>query len=206
MMKAIKATLVSCLFVAYPFLSSYLARQGFISLELILFSILMLWRGIRATETAWRLGFLSLSLLLIVGASLANAYFVWLMPSLIYLGLTFLFGSTLYSPPSLCERLVRLLFPEFKAGIAEYLHSLTAVWTWFFALNVVVCALLPVLFNEQVWAIYTGFVVYVLMSLLFIAEWLYRHKRFPDLYIPPVMDTVKFFVRNGHKLFEGSRQ
>lgn len=204
--KAIKTVIVSCLFLAYPFVSSYLARQGFISLELIFFSTLMLWRGVLATETAWRLVFLSLSLLLIIGASLANAYFVWLMPSLIYLGLTALFGYTLYSPPSLCERLVRLLFPEFKAGIAEYLHRLTWVWTLFFAVNSVICALLPIVFDEQVWAFYTGVVVYFLMGGLFIIEWLYRHWRFPDLYIPPVIETVKFFVRNGHKVFKDTQQ
>lgn len=202
MLKAFKAVFVSLLFVAYPFLSRYLASKGFISLELIFFSSLMLWRGMCATEKAWRFGFLSLSLLLMIAAYFANAYVVWLMPSLIYLGLTFLFGYTLFSPPSLCERLVRLLFPEFKAGIAEYLHGLTWLWTLFFALNVVICAVLPVLFDAEVWAFYTGFLVYFFMGGLFIGEWLYRHWRFPDLYIPPVMDTVKFFVRNGHKVFK----
>ncbi|MDD2759780.1 MAG: hypothetical protein PHH11_05760 [Methylomonas sp.] len=30
----------------------------------------------------------------------------------------------------------------------------------------------------------------------------YRHRRFPDLDIPPVIETVRFFVANGHKVFE----
>jgi len=201
--KAIKATGVTILFLAYPFLSAYLAAKGFAGLTLTVFAGLMLWRGFRATQTAWRLGAFVLAALLFLAAYFANTYVIWLIPSLVYLGLAFLFGHTLWSPPSLCERLVRLLFPEFKPGISEYLHQVTWVWTLFFFANIFICALLPVLVGPKAWTLYTGVLVYVLMSLLVIGEWLYRHRRFPDLEIPPVMETVKFFVANGHKAFKG---
>ena len=201
--KAIKATGVTILFLAYPFLSAYLAAKGFAGLTLTVFGGLMLWRGFRATQTAWRLGAFALAGLLFLAAYFANTYVIWLIPSLVYLGLAFLFGHTLWSPPSLCERLVRLLFPEFKPGISEYLHQVTWVWALFFFANIFICALLPILVGPEAWTLYTGVLVYVLMSLLVIGEWLYRHRRFPDLEIPPVMDTVKFFVANGHKVFKG---
>lgn len=203
MAKAFKATFVTVLFLAYPFLSAYLTAQGFAGLTLFAFAGLMLWRGIRATQRAWRLGAFALAMLLMAGAYLAKAYVIWLIPSLVYAGLTVLFGHTLFAPPSLCERLVRLLFPEFKPGISEYLHQVTWVWTLFFFANVFVCALLPLWLGPEAWTLYTGILVYVLMSLLVIGEWLYRHRRFPDLEIPPVMETVKFFAMNGHKVFKG---
>ncbi len=203
MAKAFKATCVTLLFLAYPFLSAYLAAHGFAGVTLFVFSGLMLWRGIRATQAAWRLGAFALAALLLVGAYFANAYVIWLIPSLIYLGLTVLFGHTLLAPPSLCERLVRLLFPEFKPGISEYLYQVTWAWTLFFFANVFICALLPLWLGPEAWTLYTGILVYVLMSMLVIGEWLYRHWRFPDLEIPPVMETVKFFAMNGHKAFKG---
>ncbi|MGY6276195.1 hypothetical protein [Methylomonas sp. MgM2] len=202
MAKAIKTGSVAVLFLYYPFLSAYLAAKGFAGLTLTLFACLLLWRGLRATQISWRLGAFMLAVLLLLGAYFANGYVIWLIPSLIYLGLTFLFGHTLYSPPSLCERLVRLLFPEFKPGIAEYLHQVTWVWTLFFFANIFICALLPIMAGPEIWTLYTGVLVYVLMSLLVVGEWFYRHRRFPDLEIPPVMDTVKFFVVNGHKAFK----
>jgi len=202
MAKAIKATGVTLLFIAYPFLSAYLAANGFAGFTLIAFAGLMLWRGVRATQTAWRVGSFILAALLFSAAYFAKTYVIWLIPSLVFSGLTFLFGHTLFSPPSLCERLVRLLFPEFKPGIAEYLHQVTLVWTVFFFANIFVCALLPTLAGPEAWTLYTGVLVYILMSLLVIGEWLYRHRRFPDLEIPPVMETVKFFVANGHKVFK----
>lgn len=200
--KALKATGFTCLFLAYPFLSAYLAGHGFVGVGLVSFAALMLWRGLRATQMAWRLGAFVLAASLLVGAYFATAYMLWLMPSLIYLGLTVLFGHTLWSPPSLCERLVRLLFPEFKPCIAEYLHRVTLVWTLFFFVNIFVCALLPLLAGPEVWTLYTGLIVYLLMGLLVTGEWLYRHRRFPDLDIPPIVETVKFFALNGHKAFK----
>lgn len=199
---AVKAAGFSCLFLAYPFVSAYLARNGYVGLELSLFAGLMLWRGFRATQKSWRIGAFSLAALLLVGAYFANAYLIWLMPSLVYLGLTLLFGHSLWSPPSLCERLVRLLFPEFEPGISEYLQQVTWAWTLFFFANIFICALLPLLAGPEVWTLYTGLIVYFLMGLLVMVEWLYRHRRFPDLDIPPVIETVRFFVANGHKVFE----
>lgn len=205
MVSAIKPVAIACLFLAYPFLSAYLAKQGFASLELLVFAGITLWRGLKIEKPLFRLATLALVALLLTAAYFANTYFIWLIPSFVYLGLTILFGHTLRSPPSLCERLVRLLYPDFIPGIADYLRQVTWVWTLFFAINVVICGLLPLLAGQQAWAIYTGVLVYLLMGILVVAEWLYRHKRFPGLEIPPMMETAKFFVLNGHKVFKDSQ-
>ncbi len=197
-----KAIGIASVFIAYPFLSAYLANLGFASFELIVFAALTVGRGLQARSMALRWGSFFLAAVLLSGAYFANAYFVWLVPSFVYLWLTALFGQTLLSPPSLCERLVRLQFETFEPGIPEYLRELTWVWTLFFAVNVVVCALLPVLFGQTAWAIYTGVVVYLLMGLLGLLEFLYRPRRFPNLGIPPLMETFKVMARDGHKVFK----
>lgn len=202
MLKALKATLITCLFLAYPFLSAYLARQGYSGFILVVFAGLTLWRGIKMKKTLWRAVAFALAISLLLGVYFANVYLVWLIPALVYLWLTFLFGYTLRFPPSICERLVRLQFPEFKPGIAEYLQQVTWVWAVFFAVNVPVCALLPILVGQDAWALYTGLWVYVLMFLLMLAEWFYRRKRFPDLEIPPMMETARCFALQGHKAFK----
>jgi len=201
----IKAVGIAFALIAYPFLSAYLARLGFASLELLVFAGMTFWRGIQSDSRALRLGSFLLTAVLLGGAYFATAYFIWLVPSFVYVWLTILFGQTLFSPPSLCERLVRLQYPEFKPGMVEYLREVTWVWTVFFAVNIVVCALLPILVSPKAWAIYTGVLVYVLMGVLGMAEWLYRPRRFPDLEIPSVMETFKFMVANGHKVFKGGK-
>lgn len=199
----IKPIVIACLFIAYPFLSAYLAGLGFASFELLVFATLTLWRGFTSTLPAMRLGSLLLAAVLLAGAYYGNAYFIWLLPSFAYLWLTALFGHTLWSPPSFCERLVRLQFPDLVPGIAEYCRELTWVWTLFFAVNMVVCAVLPAIAGQNVWALYTGVGVYGLMGLLGTAEWFYRRRRFPDLEIPPALETFKCIALNGHKVFKG---
>ena len=205
MVKLIKTISIVFVVIAYPFLSSYLTGLGYANLELLVFAGLTLWRGLKANMTALRYGSFLFAALLLSAAYFASTYFIWLIPSIAYLWLTILFGHTLWMPPSLCERLVRLQFPEFIPGIAEYLRELTWVWTLFFAINVVVCALLPVLAGQTAWAIYTGVLVYILMGLLGVGEWFYRQRRFPNLDIPPIMETFTIMARDGHKVFSGEQ-
>jgi len=200
-----KAIGIAFLIIAYPFLSAYLAGQGFASLELLVFAALTLWRGFTSTKMALRLGSLLFAALLLLGAYFADAYFIWLVPSFAFLWLTVLFGHTLWMPPSLCERLVRLQYPDFIPGIAEYLREVTWAWTLFFAVNVVICALLPALAGQRAWAIYTGLLVYMLMGLLGVGEWFYRQRRFPNLEIPPMLETFTFMAKHGHKVFKGEQ-
>ncbi|OAI05880.1 hypothetical protein [Methylomonas methanica] len=199
----IKPLLIAGVVVAYPFLSAYLTGLGFASLELIVFAALTLWRGITSTGLVARLASFTLAAVLLAGAYFATTYFVWLVPSFAYLWLTFLFGHTLWSPPSFIERLVRLQFPELVPGITDYCRNLTWVWTLFFAVNIVICAALPLIAGQTAWALYTGVVVYLLMGLLGTGEWFYRHRRFPDLEIPPALETFKVIAMNGHKVFKG---
>lgn len=202
MAKRLKTLVIVVFAAAYPFLGAYLIRNGWGGPLLTLLAALTLWRGLCAKQTVFRIAYLLGAALLLAGAYFAGAYAIRLIPAFVYLSLAALFGFTLWHPPSLCERLVRLQFAEFKQGIAEYLRQLTWVWTGFFAANVIICALLPIIAEDWVWTVYTGILVYVLMAVLVFAEYIYRPIRFPGLGIPPAMETMKIIMRQGHLVFK----
>lgn len=200
-----KITVIVAAVAAYPFLDNALIHQGWGWLALLLFAALNVWRAVRAGKPAWRLAHGVLAAVLVLGAVVADALATRLIPAFVYLSLAVLFGHTLRYPPSLIERMVRLQFPEFKPGIAEYLRQLTWVWTGFFAVNVAICIGLALFAGERVWTIYTGLVVYLSMAVLAVGEYLYRPRKFPDLDIPPPMDSLKVMLRDGHKVFRELR-
>ena len=154
MKSQIKTVAIVVAAAAYPFLGPYLIRNGWGGLVLVLFAALTLWRGLKAAHADFRLGCILGAALLLVGAYFSEAYTVRLIPAFVYLSLAFLFGHTLWHPPSLCERLVRLQYPEFKPGMAEYLRQVTWVWAGFFAANVIICTLLPLLAQPWVDALH----------------------------------------------------
>jgi uncharacterized membrane protein len=190
---------------AYPFLSAWLIDHGLGRLVLLLFAALTLHRFVRAGSRFQRVVYGGAVVFLALGVFAAEAVMFRLIPALVYLSLTGLFGYTLAYPPTLLERMVRLQFPEFKPGIAEYLRQLTWLWTGFFAANVLICVWLAFLAGERVWMLYTGVVVYALMGLLVVVEMIYRSRRFPDLEMPKVMESLKIMLRDGHKVFRDLR-
>lgn len=201
MLEILKAVCTALLFIAYPFISAYFARLGFASLELVIFAILTLWRGVRASQRWLRWACYALALILFGGAYFSSVYLIWLLPSSVYLWLAALFGHTLLNPPPLAERLVRLQYPEFDDTIAAYLREITWVWTAFFAANVLICALLPLWLGQQAWAVYTGVLVYLLMGILGVGEFFYRKRRFPEMEVPPFMETFQIMAKQGPRLF-----
>jgi uncharacterized membrane protein len=201
----VKALGLTLLCLGYPFLTSWLLANGWGRWLLAAFALLSARRALAPAPSWQRLSYGLLGTALGLGAAYAEGFTARLMPAVAYLSLALLFGHTLAQPPSLLERLVRLQYPEFKPGIAEYLHRLTGVWTAFFALNVFICAGLAAYTDEQAWAWYTGLIIYLLMGLLGGGELLYRPRRFPDLEMPRMRDSLAVLMRDGHKVFRELR-
>lgn len=59
-------------------------------------------------------------------------------------------------------------------GVA-YCRRVTVVWTVFLSAHLAV-TLATVFASREVWALYNGFIAYVLMGALFLGEWLYRRR------------------------------
>jgi len=97
-----------------------------------------------------------------------------LVPVFINLGLLYAFGRTLRGGPTIIERFARLQHPSLSAEQIRHCRATTVVWCAFFAANAAVCAVLAWSAPLWIWTLYTGVVAYLLMGLLFAAEWLLR--------------------------------
>jgi len=97
-----------------------------------------------------------------------------LYPTVVNAGLMIVFGLTLWSPPSLAERLARLRGEPVSARGVVYTKWVTAMWTIFFFCNGTIAGILALRGDLAAWAFYTGILGYVLAAVLMGSELLFR--------------------------------
>lgn len=91
----------------------------------------------------------------------------------------FVFGSTLFFPPSIIFRFATLAdksiidSPRQKA-VESYCRKVCIVWCIFFVVNGSVAAFTALTCSYAVWSLYTGLVSYLLMGMLFTVEFVIR--------------------------------
>jgi uncharacterized membrane protein len=113
-----------------------------------------------------------------------------LVPVFVNLGLLIAFGRTLRGGPTLVERIALLHQPSLSAAQVRHCRTTTAVWCGFFAANGAVCLALAWSAPLWLWTLYTGFLSYLCMALLFGVEWLvrsWRFHRFTGAWVDPLM-------------------
>lgn len=119
---------------------------------------------------------------LAIGAALANdEMLLRLYPAGVSIALLAVFALSLYSPPTVIERLARLGrgVAELPPDAVRYTRHVTEVWCAFFALNAAIAVWSAVAASREVWALYNGFLAYVAMCVLFFGERVVRRLRFP---------------------------
>lgn len=119
------------------------------------------------------------------------------VPVLVSLVLLYFFGRTLVSGPPLVETLARLQVPDLSPAQIAHCRTFTRVWCLFFAANAAVCVALALSGDLWLWTGYTGVVSYLLMGLVFAAEWLVRSWRFHDLRVPWAEPLLRRFYPEG---------
>ena len=77
------------------------------------------------------------------------------------------------------------------------------MWTVFFAFNAIMCVALAIWGTDFWWTLYNGVFIYLMIGILMIAEYIYRHFRFPGLGIPDAQSTIKTMNVNGRKIWMG---
>jgi uncharacterized membrane protein len=97
-----------------------------------------------------------------------------LYPVLVNGALLAAFGHSLISPPSMAERLARLREPDLPPAAVAYTRRVTQAWCAFFLVNGAIALGTALYASEAVWSLYNGVVSYLLMGLLFGAEYLLR--------------------------------
>lgn len=118
----------------------------------------------------------ALGVLALAGAAVwANAMLpLKLYPVLVNAALLAAFAYSLASPPSMVERLARLREPDLPPAAIGYTRRVTQVWCGFFVVNGAIALGTALWASPAVWSLYTGVIAYLLMGLLFGAEFLLR--------------------------------
>lgn len=150
---------------------------------------------------AWLFGLVALALL--AGAVFFQHFSAKMIPVLVHTSMFILFYSSLRKGQSLIERFARLDFPELPPEIATYCRKVTWVWTIFFAVNIVWCSALAIWADAAFWALYNGAIIYLLIGLLMISEYIWRRLRYPWLEIPPFKQSMMNIMKNGHTIWGG---
>jgi uncharacterized membrane protein len=102
---------------------------------------------------------------------------VLLNPALVNLVLLLSFGYTLYSPPSMIERLARLSGADISGPAVAYTRNVTLIWCGFFLLNGTVALYTCFFSSLETWTLYNGLISYLLMGLLFLIEYCVRQQK-----------------------------
>ncbi|WP_249277479.1 hypothetical protein [Pandoraea sp. PE-S2R-1] len=97
-------------------------------------------------------------------------------PVAVNAGMGLTFAMSLRSPIPMVERIARLHQPDLPTDATPYLRNVTRVWIVFFVFNGAVALATALWASREIWSLYNGGVAYVLIGLLFAAEWLWRRR------------------------------
>ncbi len=167
---------VGALFLLYPFVV-YFGLQN-LDPRLIAFLLLLFvaLRLLSAKSAVGAIGYWAIGAVAAMGFTLltGSEYGLLFYPVLINALFLLYFSIGLFSPPTIIEKIARLREPELSLEAIAYTRKVTLVWCVFFILNGVMAGI-TIFINEYWWALYNGFIAYVLMGVLFAGEFLVRH-------------------------------
>jgi uncharacterized membrane protein len=85
------------------------------------------------------------------------------------------FAWSVISPPTVIERIARITDPGLSPSGVRYTRKITLVWCGFFLCNGIVALYTALFASFATWALYNGFIAYVLIGCLCAGEYLYRN-------------------------------
>jgi uncharacterized membrane protein len=211
--RILKGIVFATLFISYPYLVYRGMESGMNWLAPLVFSGIFFYRAGVARQFHRRVLNLCIAIALILGAYYVQTLTAKILPVLVQLTLMVFFGRGLFGDKeqTFIERVVRLQFPESPPAVSVYCRQLNWVWTVFFAGNALLCTLLAIWGNGYWWAFYNGVLIYVLMGVLGMGEYIYRRIHFADLSIlhqgiPSPIATIKALFINGRKVFQEMKE
>lgn len=180
-MKTLISVLIAGILMMYPF-AVYYGLQYFpprflalILLALLFLRIVLLRNNLAKMPwvvPATLLGSLALVFSLFTQSNIGFK----LYPLLVNCSLLMVFSFSLLKPPSVIETFARLKEKNLNKQGIKYTEKVTLIWCVFFLVNGGI-SLYTALYSElEFWMLYNGFISYVLMGSLFLAEFLVRLK------------------------------
>ena len=154
------------------------------TVDLVWFGVLLvclvalrLWSLLRLNAVTFALLIFGIAFLVILKLT-GNAMVLQFYPTIVSLVLLTTFALTLFRPPSMIERFAVRMGMERDPPHIAYTRVCTMVWCGFFIVNAIVSAGITLTGTMAAWALYNGLLSYVLIGLLFGAEYLYRQYHF----------------------------
>lgn len=86
------------------------------------------------------------------------------------------------------------------ADIERYTRRVTLAWCVFFAVQVLVSAILFAQASLETWSLFVNLMSAPLIALMFVAEYLYRIVQFPDHAHAPIWKGIQLFVGHARRL------
>lgn len=133
---------------------------------------ILLWRARDFPGAGWMM--LGIAALGLTAFGFGNATPLQLYPAFMNLALLVVFGTSLWFPPTIVERIARLRDGDLPSEAILYTRYVTRAWCLFFAINGAISTATALFCTDEVWFIYNGVIAYVLMGGMFGGEWLIR--------------------------------
>ena len=167
--------LIFGLTLIYP-LAIFWGQGKFEPRELALLLLLLVALRVLTIKLSASMRWLVLAALLLVALAMWKNLLLplKLYPVLVNAGLLALFTYSLRFPPSIAERFARLQEPDLPTIAIQYTRRVTQVWCLFFILNGSISLALALWAPDALWSLYTGGIAYLLMGVLFAAEYWVR--------------------------------
>ena len=126
------------------------------------------------TTRDWRVPLICAGAILASLAMLNSALAAKAYPVAISSAAVATFATSLLRPPSLIEQFARIQEPNLSPEGQSYCHKVTIVWTAWLTINTAIAAGLALWGSDAAWAIWTGFLAYVCIGILFFGEIVFR--------------------------------
>lgn len=169
--------LVVIFFIAYPFIVYFglsVLQPSFFGLVLV--ALLGLRFGVLLPEE--RRILLPILLVFLAYAVMTvfvdSAQLLLYYPALVNFTFFLVFANSLRSEAPLLLRFVRTRGYIISEYAPRYLFWLTAIWATFFVFNGLVSIWTSTL-SMQAWTLYNGLISYILVAILGLGEWIFRH-------------------------------
>jgi uncharacterized membrane protein len=183
--RALLGVIGAVLTVAYP-LAVYFGLSRFsvraVSLLLLCLALPMIALRMRGKKREHLVSLLpvpiSVIALIALSAILEDHRFMLALPVLISAALLVTFGASLASGTPMIERFARMQRPDLPPDHAVHCRQVTWVWCGFFVVNGAIASVLAIRGPLEWWTLYSGLIAYVLMGVLFAAEYVVRKYRF----------------------------
>lgn len=87
--------------------------------------------------------------------------------------LFFIFFSSLFQKRTVIQKIALASDPDSNEAVMKYTRNLTYIWAVFTFLNFLI-SVVTVFMSEKIWALYNGFISYLLVGIIFIIEYIVR--------------------------------